>query len=175
MYYNNQYFDENLPSEDESNPIEEHQELIENETHFDKYYDAIKETHNDLTEYIKYNAQNKGLLKNLSDYMFLEPLFDNFEIDFSDRFLRKIEKNDENDIEIIEPIDILQETEKYTENFVTLENKKSKRTLEYEEKTKKRKQRIKLMREKRERKRLIEERKKMTQKTKDIMKSYGFM
>lgn len=175
MYYNdiNEHYDSDHEFDDN-----EFNETLENEKHFDKYLDEVQKTYEDLKDYVEYRAENKELLQNLLDYMYLEPLFDTDEYKFSETFKRKIEiikKFEQRDnIVIPEPFDIL---EMYDENgniknqpkqeWVVLKPKKTKASIQAAEKRKKRKER----REKRLQK---EKEEKMKERTRNIMKRYGF-
>lgn len=165
MYYND--INENYDSDNESIPEELFEEQVEDENHFDKYLDTVKETYDDLMNYVKYNSQNKKLLQNLNDYMYLEPLFDNKEYQYTETFKRKlkiIEKlKNKDDIYISEPISVsdmmefdennnLKYKEKNETNFVLVKPKILKERVE---KTKKRKERLRLRREKREKEEMM--------------------
>lgn len=182
MYYND--INENYDSEtDLILDQESHLETIENEKHFDKYFDEIEKTYEDLQEYVKYRADNKELLKNLNDYMYLEPLFDNHEYKFSETFKRKlkiIEKFEKKDnIYIPPPIDM---TELLDDNGNFKQNEKQEWVVlkpKVNEATKKRQEKRKIKKQKREEKKRLEMEKQklenMRKKTSDIMKRYGFM
>lgn len=170
------YYNEDFDTDDEYD-IEEVNEQLEDEKHFDKYFDEIQKTYDDLKDFVHYNAKNKNLLQNLQDYMYLEVLFDDKEYKYSESFENRLklikEYENKDNIYIPPPFDYfelyddngnLKETPK--QEWVTLTNKNTKKIKERQEKMKKRKERVRKLREKRKRE-------EMTKRTKEIMKRYG--
>lgn len=167
------YYNENYPSDREYISDENHNEQIKNEELFDKYCDELKETYDEILDYVKYRSKNKNLLKNLSDYMYLEPILDDKEFEYSETFIKKKEimkKYNKIDNIVIPdpPSNNIELVDKEKSNFVSIINKKSKKMLKRKEKMKKRKERIRIRKEKKEKE-------KMKNKTKNIMKNYGFL
>lgn len=176
MYYND--FDENYDSEDQYDVEEEYNETIENEKHFDKYFDEVEKTYDELKDYVRDRAENKELLQNLIDYIYLEPIFEQKDYNYSETFKQKIkiikEFEGKDNIVIPGPIDIL---EMYDENgniknqpkqeWVVLKPKKSKASIEAAERRQKRKER-------RQKKIEKEKRENMKKTTSNIMNRYGF-
>lgn len=173
MYYNdiNEHYDSDHETDDN-----EYNETVENEKHFDKYFDEVEKTYQELKDYVHYRAENKELLQNLQNYMFLEPIFEQTEYKYSETFNQKIEiiKKFENkdNIFISDPIDILEmynenEKNKEKEEWNVLKPKKSKALIEAVKRQQKRKERI----EKRKEKQRNED---MKKRTYNIMKRYGF-
>lgn len=169
MYYNN-YFDENLPSDIESD-TEENMELIENEKHYDGYMDQVEKTYNDLMNYVNNKSDNKNLLQKSYDYFLLEPLFNIHEIEFSESFKYKLQYhkklNEIDNIKISDPIDILEinENKVKDDKWITITSEKSKSYREFKKRNEKRKERNRILKEKLKRE-------EMTKRTKDIMKRY---
>ena len=169
MYSNN--FNENYDSEDQYDAEAEYNEIIENETHFDNYFDQIESTYNDLKDYVKYRAKNKNLLKNMINYMSIEPLYDIEEYEYSKIFKTKINKNKDNII-IAEPFNIIDKNNLNSKEEKWIVSnpknlKKSKTLIKAIERREKRLERKKIRLEK-------EKIKNMKKRTNDIMKRYDF-
>lgn len=154
----------------------------------EEYFNEIQNTFDEMTYYVNYNSNNKCLLNNLIDYMQLSVLYDNDKYDFSDNFkkilnrdklyisLPKLSKEDKlyqenDDSEEEEEEEENKKEDVKNNNFVTYNN-----TIFYKNLIKRkenRKIRIKNLNIKIE-KRKIQKRKKMVERTKNILKRYGF-
>lgn len=154
--YNDFYDNENYPSDNNDDELEENELLIENEKNFDNYYDTIEKTFNDLKEYINNESSNTQLLSNLNNYIDLEQLFSKQKYSIPHKILEQENKINKNDILISNPINLIDNNSKLSkkDDFVLLVNV-SKRD------NKKRKL---------ERKKRL--RTKMTNRTKKILSSY---